>query len=85
MNNMKKVSVVVPCYNAAEYLDQCLRQLLCQTIGIEDMEIILVDDASTDGGRRNGSFRNMSVVFRRRYWPFFWKKTEGRAGHGMSA
>ena len=50
MNNMKKVSVVVPCYNAAEYLDQCLRQLLCQTIGIEDMEIILVDDASTDGG-----------------------------------
>lgn len=47
---MKKVSVVVPCYNAAEYLDQCITQLLRQTIGIEDIEIILVDDASTDSG-----------------------------------
>lgn len=47
---MKKVSVVVPCYNAARYLDKCITQLLHQTIGIEDMEILLVDDASTDGG-----------------------------------
>lgn len=47
---MKKVSVVVPCYNAARYLDKCITQLLHQTIGIEDIEIILVDDASTDGG-----------------------------------
>lgn len=47
---MKKVSVVVPCYNAAAYLDKCIRYLLHQTIGIENMEIILVDDASTDGG-----------------------------------
>lgn len=47
---MKKVSVVVPCYNAAKYLDKCVMQLLRQTMGIEDMEIILVDDASTDDG-----------------------------------
>lgn len=47
---MKKVSVVVPCYNAARYLDKCLDYLLHQTIGIENMEIILVNDASTDDG-----------------------------------
>ena len=47
---MKKVSVVVPCYNAAMYLDKCLDYLLHQTIGIENMEIILVNDASTDDG-----------------------------------
>lgn len=47
---MKKVSVIVPCYNAAQYLDKCLDYLLRQTIGIENMEIILVDDASTDNG-----------------------------------
>lgn len=46
----KKVSAVVPCYNAAKYLDKCITQLLHQTIGIENIEIILVDDASTDGG-----------------------------------
>lgn len=47
---MKKVSVVVPCYNAAVYLDRCIKYLLCQSIGIENMEIILVNDASTDDG-----------------------------------
>lgn len=47
---MKKVSVVVPCYNAAEYLNKCIDYLLRQTIGIDNMEIILVDDASTDDG-----------------------------------
>lgn len=45
---MKKVSVVVPCYNATKYIDRCMRYLLEQTIGIDNMEIILVDDASTD-------------------------------------
>lgn len=48
---MKKVSVVVPCYNASMCLDKCICHLLNQTIGLENMEIILVDDASTDGGK----------------------------------
>lgn len=47
---MKKVSVVVPCYNVSAYLDKCMEYLLNQTIGIENIEIILVDDASTDNG-----------------------------------
>ena len=47
---MKKVSVIVPCYNAAIYLDRCMEHLLKQTIGIDNIEIILVDDASTDDG-----------------------------------
>lgn len=47
---MKKISVVVPCYNASGYLEKCIEHLLQQTIGIENMEIILVDDASTDHG-----------------------------------
>lgn len=48
---MKKVSVVVPCYNAADYLDKCIGQLLNQTIGADNIEVILVDDASTDHGQ----------------------------------
>ena len=51
---MKKVSVVVPCYNAAKYLNKCVEQLLRQTIGIENVEIILVNDASTDDGETWG-------------------------------
>lgn len=47
---MKRVSVVVPCYNASQYLSKCIQYLLHQTIGIDNMEIILVNDASTDDG-----------------------------------
>lgn len=60
---MKKVSVVVPCYNVAEYLDRCMEHLIKQTIGIENIEIILVDDASTDGG----ATLNLIMEYEKRY------------------
>lgn len=41
-----KVSVIVPVYNAKTYLDRCMQHLLSQTLS--DIEIILVDDGSTD-------------------------------------
>ncbi|GAA4579721.1 hypothetical protein GCM10023176_58060 [Micromonospora coerulea] len=46
------VSVVVPVYNTMPYLRTCLHSLLTQTIGHERMEIVAVDDGSTDGGGR---------------------------------
>lgn len=45
-----KYSIIVPCYNVSEYLDDCLSSLVNQTIGPESLEIILVDDCSTDDG-----------------------------------
>ncbi len=44
---MPKISVIIPVYNTAEYMDQCLESVLGQTF--EDLEIMLVDDGSTDG------------------------------------
>lgn len=41
------VSIIIPIYNVAEYLEQCVESALNQTY--EDVEIILVDDGSTDG------------------------------------
>ncbi|WDZ82489.1 glycosyltransferase family 2 protein [Micromonospora cathayae] len=46
------VSVVVPVYNTMPYLRACLASLLGQTIGRHRMEIVAVDDGSTDGGGR---------------------------------
>jgi len=46
------VSVVVPVYNAMPYLTRCLTSLVEQTIGLDRMEIIAVDDGSTDRGGR---------------------------------
>lgn len=44
----KQISVIIPCYNAADYIGDCLESLVSQTIGIENMEIIIINDASTD-------------------------------------
>lgn len=41
-----KVSVIVPVYNVEEYLTKCLDSLVHQTL--EDIEIILINDGSTD-------------------------------------
>jgi glycosyltransferase involved in cell wall biosynthesis len=43
------VSVVVAVYNTMPYLRTCLTSLVDQSIGRDRMEIILVDDGSTDG------------------------------------
>jgi glycosyltransferase EpsH len=40
------VSVIVPVYNAEQYLELCLESLCSQTMG--DLEIICIDDGSTD-------------------------------------
>lgn len=40
------ISVIVPVYNVSPYLDRCIDSLLNQTL--EDIEIIVVNDASTD-------------------------------------
>lgn len=44
---MPKVSVLVAVYNAEPFLPRCLDSLRAQTL--EDIQIICVDDASTDG------------------------------------
>ncbi len=41
------VSVIVPVYNVAAYVEECVRSITAQTY--RNLEIILVDDGSTDG------------------------------------
>ena len=41
------VSIIIPVYNTAKYLDACLESVVNQTYS--DLQIILIDDGSTDG------------------------------------
>lgn len=44
---MDKISVIIPVYQVAKYINQCLDSIINQTYS--ELEIIIVDDGSTDG------------------------------------
>lgn len=45
---MPEISIIIPCYNVEQYIDRCLESVVSQTIGLDLLEIILINDASTD-------------------------------------
>ena len=45
---MKRISVIIPCYNARNYIDRLMQSVTSQTFPLSDVEVICVNDASTD-------------------------------------
>ena len=48
-------SIVIPVFNAAERLEQCLKSVLAQSFG--GWQAVLVDDGSDDGILKTEEFR----------------------------
>ncbi|MFF5722641.1 glycosyltransferase family 2 protein [[Kitasatospora] papulosa] len=48
MTTAPDVSVVVAVYNTMPYLTECLNSLVGQSIGLDRLEVVAVDDGSTD-------------------------------------
>ena len=46
-----KISIILPIYNVERYLKSALDSIINQTIGVENLEVIMVDDCSDDGSR----------------------------------
>lgn len=42
-----KISIIIPIYNVASYIEDCLKSIMTQTMN-QEVECILVDDCSTD-------------------------------------
>ena len=67
-----KVSVIIPVFNTKKYLRECLDSVVNQTL--KDIEIILIDDGSTDGSAEIcKSYLSDSRV------SYYYKKNEGPA------
>lgn len=49
MKPLPKVSVVIPCYNAEQWLGECIESALGQSW--PNLEVIVIDDGSTDSSR----------------------------------
>lgn len=46
--SLKKLSIVIPVYNIEQYIGRCLESCISQNVGLDDYEIICVNDGSTD-------------------------------------
>lgn len=46
MNNIPRVSIIIPCYGVEKYLNRCVESIVNQTL--KNIEIILIDDGSLD-------------------------------------
>ena len=63
-----KISVIMPIYNAEKYLKNTLNSVINQTIGFKNIELILVDDKSTDNSRciieeYSSKYSNINPIF----------------------
>ena len=46
MKKQPLISIIIPVYNVEQYLDECMKSLINQTL--KDIEIICINDGSTD-------------------------------------
>lgn len=63
-----KISIIMPIYNAEANLKRSINSIIQQTIGFENIELILVDDNSTDNSRSiiehfANNFNNIIPIF----------------------
>lgn len=47
IKNFMKISIIIPVYNVAQYIEECLNSVIAQTY-MGDMECLIVDDCGTD-------------------------------------
>lgn len=77
---MKILSIIVPAYNAEKYLTKCIDSIICSGFLVDNCEIIIVNDGSTDGTS------DLAHSYERRYGNIIViDKANGGHGSGINA
>lgn len=77
----EKITVIIPVFNGEEHIHRTLNSLLNQTFGFENIEVIIIDDCSTD------DTPNIIKEYSNKYpniKSFFSEKNYGAAGKGRN-
>ena len=77
MNNNKILSIIIPTYNVADYLETCLKSFENEEL-IELIEVIVVNDGSTDNSSK------IAEKFKRKYPNSYYLLNKENGGHGST-
>jgi len=61
MSSTNKISVIIPVYNAEQYIKQCIKNINLQSY--KNLEIIIVDDGSTDNTAKIAKQYNVKYLY----------------------
>lgn len=78
---MYLLSLIIPIYNAGTYLEDTINSIINQSIGFNNIELILVDDFSTDDSKK---IIEKYVEKYNNIIPFFSNKNHGHPGFGRN-
>lgn len=64
----RKISVIIPTYNAEKYLQQAINSIVNQSFGFENIELLLIDDNSKDKTPEilkslSNKYSNVKIIF----------------------
>lgn len=81
MEKKYKISIITPIFNSEKYISRTIDSIINQTIGFQNLELILVDDKSTDNTKyviENYAQKYDNIM------PIYLTENSGTPGHGRN-
>ena len=75
---MKELSIIVPMYNSSTYIEKCLKSMIISKESIENLEVIIINDGSTDDSMKK------VIPYINKYPQVFKVVEKENGGHGSA-
>lgn len=80
MPNKTRISIIIPCYNIRQYIDECLDSVMSQKGEIvNSIQVLCIDDGSSDGTSE------ILTTYAQKYPRIISVLTQGNRNHGVSS